>query len=97
MGLFLSEATFLLLMFLRQKCQRQWHTTDIIVLALATLGDAMQIEMILSVSYAANIFAYKTSPMYTSLYEENEVLLNMPLGPILKTFYRRNYFPTLVI
>ncbi len=33
--------------FLRQKCQR--HTT-VRVLALATLGDVIQIEMILSVS-----------------------------------------------
>ncbi len=38
--------------FLRQKHQQQRHTTDIIVLALATLGDATQIEMIISVSHA---------------------------------------------
>jgi hypothetical protein len=34
-------------MFLRQKCQWQRHATVTIVLALATLGDATQIEMIL--------------------------------------------------
>jgi hypothetical protein len=50
-----------LAMFLRQKGQRQQHTTDITVLALATLGNAMQIEMILSVSRnaVADVFAYK--------------------------------------
>jgi hypothetical protein len=32
---------------LRQKCQQQRHATVTIVLALATLGDTKQIEMIL--------------------------------------------------
>ncbi len=61
--------------FLRQKHQRQQHATVTIVLALATLGDAAQIEMILSVSchprwprqvqlwlsgaVVADVFAYK--------------------------------------
>jgi hypothetical protein len=36
---------------LRQKHQRHWHASITIVLALATLGDTIQIEMILSVSH----------------------------------------------
>jgi hypothetical protein len=47
-----NKAVFPLAKFLRQKHQRQWHTTDIIVLVLATLGDATQIEMILSMPHA---------------------------------------------
>ncbi len=33
------KVVFPLAMFLRQKCQRQWYSTNIIVLTLATLGD----------------------------------------------------------
>ncbi len=55
------KAVFPLAIFLRQMCHRQRHLTDIIVLTLATLGDATQIEMILSVLRAAviDVFAYK--------------------------------------
>jgi hypothetical protein len=38
---------------LRQKSQRQWHVTVTIALALATLGNVTQIEMIL-ISKASN-------------------------------------------
>jgi hypothetical protein len=66
------KAMFPLEMFLRQKHQWQRHTIVTIVLALSTLGDAAQIEMILIAKASKEggnpwCFHQKTSPMYTSL------------------------------
>jgi hypothetical protein len=59
---------FPLAMFLRQKHKRQRPATDIFVLSWATLGDPMQIEVILSVlCCCCRHFCLQTLPMYMSL------------------------------
>ncbi len=65
----------------RQKCHSQWHVTVTTVLALASLGDVTQIEMILiaKASKECNIslqrFHQQLATIYTSLYEWVKQLL----------------------
>jgi hypothetical protein len=68
---------FPLAMFLRQKCQREWHVCVTIVLALATLGGITQVGLFLFAKASTIVtvvcccrwhFRIQTLKMYTSLY-----------------------------
>ncbi len=49
-GAFFSNGSFTLAKFVKRHCQRQWHATVTIELALANLGDATQIGSFLFMS-----------------------------------------------
>ncbi len=90
-------------MFSGKKCQQQWHAMVTIVLALATLGNGTQIEMILSVSNRprwprqihfmlvacciTDIFGYK-------LHQCTQAYIEF-VGKTLSSFVPRKYSPYL--